>query len=135
MNPFPIPRAGAFVSSVAGSVGALLNAFSSLSHNKPIRVSVSDVRTRCGNHFESAMRMSEVAFHGFVGVVRPRPPHSGVSAEVRTALALRYMGGRSYVDIYAAFCAHSATVYRALWDVVDAVNCSPGLALDFQLAD
>jgi len=81
------------------------------------------------------MRMSEDAFHGLVGVLRPRLLRRGVSAEVRTALSLRYLGGGSYVDICAAFIVHPSTVCRALWDVVDAVNCSPGLALDFQLAD
>jgi len=135
MDPFPILCAGAFVSSVAGAVWALPSAFSPPSQYNPIRVSFSDVRARYGNHFERAMRMSEDAFHGLVGVLRPRLPRRGVSAEVRTALSLRYLGGGSYVDICAAFIVHPSTVYRALWDVVDAVNCSPGLALDFQLAD
>jgi len=135
MDLFPILRAGAFVSSVAGAVGALPSAVYPLSQYKPIRVSFSDARARYGNHFERAMRMSEDAFHGLVGVLRPRLPRRGVSAEVRTALALRYLGGGSYVDICAAFGVHSATVYQSLWDIVDAVNCSLGLALDFQLAD
>jgi len=66
--------------------------------------------------------MSENAFPGLMGVLRPRPPRRGVSAEVRSALDLRYLGGGSYVNICAEFCVRSATVYQALWDVVDAVN-------------
>jgi len=44
MDPFPILRAGAFVSSVADAVGALPSAFSPPSQYIPIRVSFSDVR-------------------------------------------------------------------------------------------
>jgi len=79
--------------------------------------------------------MSDGAFHALVGILRPRLPLRGVSAEVRTALALRYMGGGSYVDMCAAFGVHSASVYRAVWGIVDAVNSSPALALDFQVED
>jgi len=52
---------------------------------------------------------------------------------VRTAIVLRYLGGGSYIDIGAALGVHSATVYRTLWDVIDAVNSSPPLDLDYQL--
>jgi len=52
---------------------------------------------------------------------------------VRTAIALRYLGGGSYIDIGAALGVHSATVYRALRDVIDAVNSSPPLDLDYQV--
>jgi len=56
--------------------------------------------------------MSDGAFHAFVGILRPRLPRPGLSAEVRTALALRYMGGGSYVDKCVVFGVHSASVYR-----------------------
>ena len=135
MDPFPILRAGAMVSSVAGAVGAFSSPFSPLSPYKPTGVSFSDVRARYVKHFENAMRMSEDAFIGLVGVLRSRLHRRGVSAEVRTVLALRYLGGGSYVDICAAFGVHSATVCRALWDVVDAVIFSPDLDLDFQMAE
>jgi len=36
------------------------------------------------------MRVSEDVFYGLVGVLRPRLPLHGFSAEVRTALALHY---------------------------------------------
>jgi len=56
--------------------------------------------------------MSDGAFHALVGILRPCLPRPGLFAEVRTALALRYMGGGSYVDMCAAFGVHSASVYR-----------------------
>ena len=56
--------------------------------------------------------MSDGAFHALVGILRPRLPRPGLSAEVRTALALRYMGGGSYVDMCIVFGVHSASVYR-----------------------
>lgn len=40
-------------------------------------------------------------------------------------MALRYWGGGSYIDICAAFGAHPASLYRALRNVVDAVNSTP----------
>ena len=94
-----------------------------------------DVRARYGARFERAMRMSDKAFNGLLSVLRPRLPRRGLCAEARTAIAFRYLGGGSYIDICAAFGVHTATVYRSLWDFVDAVNSSPVLALDFQLAD
>jgi len=44
--------------------------------------------------------------------LRPRLPRPGLFAEVRTALALRYMGGGSYVDMCIVFGVHSASVYH-----------------------
>jgi len=135
MDPFPILRAGAFVTSLAGVVHSSPSIFLSPTQYTTTRVSFSHVRARYGPHFERAVRMSDGAFHALVGILRPRLPRRGLSAEVRTALALRYMGSGSYVDMCAAFGVHSASVYRAVWDVVDAVNCSPALALDFQVED
>ena len=67
MDSFPVLRAGTFVSSVAGAVGALPSALSPPSQYKPFRVFISDVRGRYGNHFEHAVSMSEDAFHGLMG--------------------------------------------------------------------
>jgi len=58
------------------------------------------------------VRISDGAFRALVGTLRPRLPRPGFSARVRTAFALRYMGGGSYVDICIVFCVHSASVYR-----------------------
>jgi len=69
--------------------------------------------------------MFDDAFHASVGILRPRISHRGLSAKVRAALALPYIGGGSYVDMCAAFGVHSASVYRAVRNVVDAVNSSP----------
>jgi len=49
------------------------------------------------------MHMSEDAFLGLVGVLRPHLPPRGVSAECCTDLPLRYLGGGSYVDICDVF--------------------------------
>jgi len=64
------------------------------------------------------------AFGDLVNALRPRLSRLGVPPDVRTAIALRYFGGRSYIDIGAALGVHSATIYRALWQVIDAVNSS-----------
>jgi len=80
------------------------------------------------------MRMSADTFYDLVDRLRPRLPHRGVPPEVRTAIALRYLGGGSYLDICAILGVHTCTVYRALWDVVDAVNSTLFLDLDFQLS-
>jgi len=69
--------------------------------------------------------MFDDAIHALVGILRPRISHRGLSAEVGAALALPDMGGGSYVDMCAAFGLHSASVYRAVWNFVDAVNSSP----------
>jgi len=135
MDPSPIFRAGAFLTSVAGAEHSHPGLFSCSTPYTPNRVSFFYVRARYGARFERAMRMYDDAFNGLVSVLRPRFSHRGLCAEARTAIALRYLGSGSYIDICAAFGVHTATVYRSLWDVVDAVNSSPALALDFQLAD
>jgi len=53
------------------------------------------------------VRISDGAFRALVGILRPRLPRPGLSAEVHTASALRYMGGGSYVDMCIVFCVHS----------------------------
>jgi len=80
------------------------------------------------------MRMPADAVVDLVDVLRPRLPRRGLSPVCRTALALRYLGGGSYVDICAVFGVHPATLYRSLWEVIDAINATPSLDLDFQLS-
>ena len=46
------------------------------------------VRARYGRYFERALRMPEPAFTILVDKVRPRLPSRGLSAELRTAMAL-----------------------------------------------
>jgi len=135
MDPSPILRAGALVTSIAGAVHSHPGLFSFSTPYTLNRVSFSDVRARYGARFERAMRMSDDAFNGLVSVLRPRLPRRGLCAEARTAIALRYLSGGSYINIRAAFGVHTATVHRSLWDVVDAVNSSPALTLELQLAD
>jgi len=75
------------------------------------------------------------AFVDLVDSLRPRLPRRGLSPACRTATALRYLGGGSYLDVCAAFWVHPSTMYRALWEVVDAVNSTPSLAFDFGLGN
>jgi len=95
---------------------------------------LQDVQTRYGGCFSRAMRMPADAVVDLVDVLRPRLPRRGLSPVCRTALALRYLSGGSYVDICAVFGVHPATLYRSLWEVIDAINATPCLDLDFQLS-
>jgi len=87
MDSSPVLRAGTFVSSVAGAVEALPSALFPPSQYKPLRVFLSDVRARYGNHFKHVVRMFEDAFHGLMGCfasppTSPRPPNSQPSFPV-----------------------------------------------------
>jgi len=95
---------------------------------------LEDVQARYGGCFARAMRMPADAAFNLVDILRPRLPRRGLSPLCRTALALRYLGGRRYVDICAVFGVHPATLYRSLWDAIDAINATPSLDLDFQLS-
>lgn len=123
------------MTSVAGALHAHRGLFSDPFQYTSVSVPFSDVRARYGALFPRAMRMSDGAFDGLVALLRPLLPRRGLSAETRTALALRYLGGGSYVDICAAFGVHPASLYRAVWEVVDAVNSTSALALDFQVGN
>lgn len=125
-------RSGQFSAMVAGAVYARRGVVLPSSHHLP-RVSFHDVQVAYGGHFDRAMRMPANAFHELSDLLKPRLPRRGVHPEVRVAIALRYLGGGSYIDICAALGVHCATVYRSLWDVIDAVNSSPSLDLDYQL--
>ena len=133
MDPASILRYGQFVTTVGGAVYAQRGIFSPPRYHTPTRVSFADVQARYGRNFHRAKRMPLGAFCDLVDVLRPRLSRLGVPPDVRTAIVLRYLGGGSYIDIGAALGVHSATVYRTLWDVIDAVNSSPPLDLDYQL--
>jgi len=75
------------------------------------------------------------AFVDLVDSLSPRLPRSGLSSTCPTAIALRYLGGGSFLDVCAAFGICPSTMYRALWEVVDAVNATPSLAFDFGLGN
>jgi len=75
---------------------------------------LEDVQARYGGCFARAMRMPADAAFDLVDILRPRLPRRGLSPLCRTALALRYLGGRRYVDICAVFGVHPATLYRSL---------------------
>jgi len=102
-------------------------------HFCTIPLTVDDIQTRYRGHFCRAMRMPVDAFVDLVDSLRPRLPRRGLSPACGTAIALRYLGGGSYLDVCAAFGVHPSTMYRALWEVVDAVSTTPSLAFDFGL--
>jgi len=80
------------------------------------------------------MRMSSDAFCDLVDRLRPRHPRRGVPPEVRTAIVLRYLGGGSYLNICTTLGVHTCTIYRALWDIVDAVHSRSFSDRDFQFS-
>ena len=95
---------------------------------------LEDIQARYGGCFACAMRMLADAVVDLVDILRPRLPRRGLSSLCRTALALRYLGGGSSVDICAVFVVHPATLYQSLREVIDAINAIPSLDLDFQLS-
>jgi len=95
---------------------------------------LEDVQTRYGGCFARAMHMPADAVVDLVDILRPRLPRRGLSRLCRTGLALRYVGGGSYVDICAVLGVHPATLNRSLWEVIDAINATPSLDLDFQMS-
>ena len=101
----------------------------------PRAVAFADVQTRYGANFPRAMRMSEDAFGVLVSTLRPRLPSRGYSPEMRTAMALRYLGGGSFIDISAVFGASISSFYNSLWCVVDAINSTPAMEFHLPLDD
>jgi len=93
------------------------------------------VRARYGTLFPRAMRMSDEAFNNLVIDLRPRLSKRGPTAALRVAMALRYLGGGSYVDACAVFGVPRATFYNNLWHVVDAMNSTPALEFRMPLGD
>ena len=81
------------------------------------------------------MRIWMPAFTILVDKLRFRLPSRGLSAELRTAMALRYLGGGSYLDICAAFGVATATMYNCLWEVIDAVIATASLGFKFVQGD
>jgi len=104
-------------------------------HIFTIPLTVDDIQTRYREHFCRALRMPVDASVDLVDSLRPRLPRRGLSPACRTAIALRYLGGGSYLDVCAAFRVYPSTMYRALWEVLDAANTTPSLAFDFGLGN
>ena len=101
----------------------------------PRLMGFADVRERYGAMFPRAMRMSESAFDTLVDTLRPHLPTHAYSPAMKTAMALWYMGGGSYIDIAAVFGCSVASFYNSLWSVVDAINAVPALKFSLPLAD
>jgi len=73
--------------------------FSSPMYHYPASVPLSGVQARYERNFHRAMGMPLGAFWDLVDVLRPRLPRLGVPCEVRTEIALRFLGGGSYMDM------------------------------------
>lgn len=73
-----------------------------------------DFRSHHGPYFERAMPMPENAFWRLVNMLQPHLPSRGHAAELRTAMALRYLGGGSYLDICATFGVPASTLHNCL---------------------
>jgi len=134
MEPSSLLRCGPFVTTVASAVYSHKGIISTRTYHPRRHISFSDVQGSYGLQFERAMRMSADAFYDLLDHLRPRLPRRGVPPDMRTAIAPLYLGGGSYLDICATLKVHTCTVYRAPWDVVDAVKSTPFLDLDFQLS-
>ena len=48
-----------------------------------------------------------------------------ISVEIRLAMALRLLAGAVYGDIAILFGLADATIYKILWDAIDAINKTP----------
>lgn len=71
------------------------------------------------------MRMPSAASRELMDVLRPRLSRQGVPVEEQTAITFRYLGGGSYINVCAAMGVQPATVYRALWEEIDAIHGTP----------
>jgi len=113
---FFLYQQAAFTSTVAAAVrlrrGVLSRPFVNDCYTTP--VTFPAVRARYGRFSERAVRMPEHSSLGRVDALRPQLPSRGLSGEVRTAMALRFLGGGSYLDICAAFGVSPSTLYNYL---------------------
>jgi len=136
MDSFVYQQA-AFMNHIAAAVRLRRGVFSRPLVNEfhATATSFSAVRSRYGRYFERAVRMPEPSFMILVDKLRPRLPSRGLSAELRTAMALRCLGGGTYLDICAAFGVATATMYNCLWQVIDAVNDTASLDFNFVPGD
>lgn len=48
-----------------------------------------------------------------------------VPVNIRLAIALRMMAGASYIDVAVCFGVSKETVFKVLWQAVDAINNTP----------
>jgi len=103
--------------------------------SRPRVVACADVLARYGVTVSRAMRMSEDAFDVLVSMLGPRLPSRGYSPEVRTAIALRYLGGGSFIDISAVFGTSISSFYSSFWGVVDTTKSATAMDLHLPLED
>ena len=100
------------MTTVTGAVYSHKGILSTRTYHPRSHVSFSDVQASYGLHFKRVMRMPADAFYDLVDRLRPRLPRRSVPPEVRTAIALRYLGGGSYLDFCATLGVHIVNVKK-----------------------
>ena len=62
---------------------------------------------------------------------RGATPNGDISNKARLAMALRFCAGGDKHDIAATHVVHPNEVYKSLWLVVDAINNTPSMKMEF----
>ena len=85
--------------------------------------------------------MTQSAFYKLVGILkaslestnrsRGRDPNGTIGADLKLSMAIRFFAGGDPLDIMLSHGVSYTSVYKAIWEVVDAVNQSPYLAISF----
>ena len=57
--------------------------------------------------------------------------NDGIPSETKLSVALRFFAGGDPLDIMVTHGISQTSVYRCVWAVVDAVNATPSLAIEF----
>jgi DDE superfamily endonuclease len=93
--------------------------------------------------FKRAYRMREESFWNLLDLIEDKlgkvdgkrkqgkAPNGDVPSSVRLAIALRYLAGGDPIDICAAYRVHSSVVYQSIWMVVEAINKTKELQIQF----
>ena len=94
-------------------------------------------------YFKRAYRMKEESFWKLLDLIedklgkgvgkrkRGKAPNGDVPSSVRLAIALRYLAGGDPIDICAVYKVHSSVVYQSIWMVVEAINKTKELQIQF----
>jgi hypothetical protein len=94
-------------------------------------------------YFKRAYRMREESFWNLLDLIedklgkvdgkrkRGKAPNGDVPNGVRLAIALRYLAGGDPIDICAVYRVHSSVVYQSIWMVVEAINKTKELQIQF----
>ena len=115
------------------------------------RRTVSSVMYELGGLSSRYFRMNQQTFWNLVQELKPKillilaskrqpntdkkkrgsPPNGPISIPVRVAAAIRYFAGGSPLDIALVFGINHVDVFKSVWVVVDAINNSVSLNINF----